>query len=334
MSYSQRKNEDEILKYALDDDNLESFAKLLKKILPKYTTWVWGQDSIYRRHFNEWQKSGFNLLPNHYYSPIPDVENLRDAVVRKTDMIGLDLRMKEQLLFLETICPLYLEEYSIFPTGKTRVDHQFHFNNGVFERVDAEVLHCMIRNVKPKKIIEIGSGYSTLISAAACELNRKNDNIISDFTAIEPYPNDLFKKKIPGLSSVLQKPLQDLDVSYFNQLMAGDILFIDSSHILKVGSDVQMEYLEILPRLAPGVLIHIHDIFLPSEYPENWIKNEHIFWNEQYLLQSFLSFNESFEILWSGCNMHIQYPLKLANVFPGYAAEKYLPGSLWIRRTK
>ena len=117
-------------------------------------------------------------------------------------------------------------------------------------------------------------------------------------------------------------------------LEAGDVLFIDSSHMLRIGSDVQFEYLEILPRLKPGVIVHIHDIFLPAEYPRNWVHDKHIFWNEQYLLQAFLAFNASFEVLWGGSWMHLNHPAELESAFQSYKRENQWPGSFWIRRVQ
>lgn len=324
--------EQEILRYALTEVNYERFATLLSEILPAYVRWVWGQDGIYRRHFNDWQTHGFNLMPNHYYSPIPYVGQIERRLEQKTCMIGINLREADQLHFLGNICPLFKEEYARFPENKTGEQYQFHFNNGVFERVDAEVLHCMVRHNHPKRIIEVGSGYSTLISSAAICMNKTKDGKECELVAIEPFPNDLFKAEIPGLSRLIEKPLQEIDIGLFRGLEENDILFIDSSHVLKTGSDVQMLYLEILPQIKKGVLVHVHDIFLPAEYPKTWIKEEHIFWNEQYLLQAFLSFNASFEVVWAGSFMHLNYPEILQEVFPGYIPRHCLPGSFWIRR--
>ena len=113
-----------------------------------------------------------------------------------------------------------------------------------------------------------------------------------------------------------------------------DILFIDSSHVLRIGGDVQYEYLEILPRLARGVIVHSHDIFLPAEYPRHWVLEEHKFWTEQYLLQAFLAFNDSFEVLWAGSYMHLKHPEKLEEAFSSYKRERTLPGSFWMRKVK
>jgi len=145
---------------------------------------------------------------------------------------------------------------------------------------------------------------------------------------IHPISAILARIQLPGLSIPYARP--DCRRVYY----WGDILFIDSSHVLKVGGDVQYEYLEILPRLKRGVVVHVHDIFLPGEYPNEWVREEHVFWNEQYLLQAFLSFNDSFEVLWAGSFMHRKHPEKLAECFPGYHPASCHPGSFWMRKTR
>jgi hypothetical protein len=197
----------------------------------------------------------------------------------------------------------------------------------------------MIRYFKPKRVIEIGSGFSTYLSAKACLLNKEKDGIETELIAIEPYANETLKKGFPGLTTLIQKPLEQVDLSLFQSLVENDILFIDSSHALKIGGDVKYEYLEILPRLKKGVIVHSHDIFLPWEYPKRWIMDEHWFWTEQYLLQAFLSFNSEFEVLWASHYMARKYPALMQAVFPSYqklSESEYNqakgPASLWIRR--
>lgn len=324
--------EQKIVDYALEPANRDRFARLLTQILPSYTQWTWGRDDVYRRNFNHWQAAGFSLLPNHYYSPIPDTTRLSpDDLARKFSMKGVDLRESEQLAFLGA-CTQFQKEYVRF-SEKPAKPWDFHYGNGVFESCDAEALHCAVRLHKPRRVIEVGSGFTTLITAAACEENRIHEGVECDFTAIEPYPNDLFQGPIPGLSRVLRSRLQDVDLSLFATLQENDILFIDSSHVLKTGSDVELLYLEVLPALNPGVLIHVHDIFLPAQYPRDWIMDEHIFWNEQHLLYAFLAFNNAFKVLWAGAFMHGRHPERLADAFPAYDPLRCLPGSFWMRRS-
>ena len=249
--------------------------------------------------------------------------------------MGIDLNEQRQLEILSHFKTSFCEEYSQFPIQKTDVPYKYYIRNGFFEAVDGEILYCMIRHFKPKCIIEIGGGYSTYLSAQAILRNKEKDNHECDLIAIEPYPNMVLIKGFPGLSQLLSKRVQDVPVSDFEQLNENDILFIDSSHMLKIGSDVQYVFLEILPRLKKGVCVCFHDIFLPAEYPKEWVLKRHYFWNEQYLLQAFLAFNKSFEVLWASSYMHLNHPKMLADAFASYnSTEQHWPGCLWIRRTK
>ena len=208
-------------------------------------------------------------------------------------------------------------------------------NNGWFENVDGEILYCMIRHFKPRRIIEVGSGFSTYLSAQAIARNRQEDpHYGCELTAIEPNPNPVLQSGFPGLTRLISRNVQDVALHEFQKLEANDIFFVDSSHILKIGSDVHYEFLEIIPRLDRGVLIHAHDILLPAEYPREKVFNENIFWNEQYLLQAFLAFNERYEVLWASSFMHLKHPDKLEKAFLSYQKSKIWPGSFWMRRMK
>lgn len=321
-----------IVRYALKESNRDSFALLLREILPWYTRWSWGEDGTFRRHFNAWQESGFNLSPNHYYSPIPDVRSVENALDRESHLAGVDMRPAEQLAFLREVSEQCQGELE-FPESPMEQPHQFHFNNGAFERVDAELLHCIIRFCKPRRILEVGSGYSTLVAAAACELNRRDALPPCRFTAIEPNPRPFLDGAVPGLSELVKLRLEDVGVERFLELDENDILFIDSTHVLKTGSDVAYLFLEILPRLRRGVYVHVHDIFLPADYPKHWIRDEHVFWNEQYLLQAFLAFNSSFSVISAAGFLHSRHSESLATAFPGYSPSQHRPGSFWMRRS-
>ena len=141
-------------------------------------------------------------------------------------------------------------------------------------------------------IIEVGSGFSSLLAAEAIA---RNDS--SALICIEPFPPEFLRKGFPGLHSLIEKKVQDIDLEFFSQLDSGDILFIDSSHTVKIGGDVNYLFLEVLPRLKPGVIVHVHDIFFPFDYRRDWVMDEFRFWTEQYLLQAFLTFNSEFEVL-------------------------------------
>ncbi|MDD3014115.1 MAG: class I SAM-dependent methyltransferase [Candidatus Gastranaerophilales bacterium] len=287
--------------------------------------------------FHIWEKLGFHAIPIHFYEPTPDLKNLDDKLWKKnSDLIGIKMNEDTQLNLLETFSKNYRKEYETFPRNRTGIQHQYYTHNTSFSTINGEILYCMIRHFKPKKVLEIGSGNSTFISAKALISNNK-ENYSGELVAIEPYPKQVLKQGFPGLTKLIQRNLQDVPLSEFENLKENDILFIDSSHMLKLGSDVHYEYLEILPRLNKGVIVHIHDIFLPAEYPKDWIMNQHYFWNEQYLLQSFMAFNTSFEVLWASNYMHLKHSEKLASISSSYAdyAKKRNwtgPSSFWIRR--
>jgi predicted O-methyltransferase YrrM len=164
---------------------------------------------------------------------------------------------------------------------------EFHFNNGFFERVDAEVAHSMVRMHKPRRIVEVGSGNSTLLLTAALRRNIA-EGYPGELISIEPAPAKYLKGGVPGMSQMIERPVQTVPLDLFRTLQANDILFIDSSHVVSTDSDVVHECLRILPELAPGVLIHFHDIFTPLDYPKKFVVANLCFWSEQYLLEAFL----------------------------------------------
>ena len=287
----------------------EGLARGISKVLPKL---AWD-----KKCYRIFEEAGFHITPNHFYYPIPDSRSLTDALWEKeSDLVGLDMNIKEQLRLLHTVFPQFVKEFSFSQAVPKGCDDAK--NHSFDSPGDAEVLHTMIRYFKPKRIIEIGSGISTYISARACQLNKDKDGVTTELTAIEPFPNDNLKKGFPGLSCLIQKPLEEVDLDLFCSLEANDILFIDSTHVLKLGGDVRYEYLEILPRLKSGVIVHSHDIFLPGEYPKSWVLDNHWFWTEQYLLQAFLAFNSAFEILWASQYMTRKYLNEIMPVFPSY----------------
>jgi predicted O-methyltransferase YrrM len=290
-----------------------------------------------KKSFLIFQTLGFHITKNHFYEPVPDTRTLKDELwLKKSDLIGLDLKEKNQLSLISEFSSKFKDEYEAFPKTKTdiKVPYQYYINNGGYESIDGEILYCMIRKYKPKKIIEIGSGNSTYLSAQAILKNTEENGHKCEFISIDPYPNDVIRAGFPGLSKVIPKKIQDIDLQFLTDLEENDILFIDSSHVLKIGSDVQYEFLEILPRLNKGVIIHVHDIFMPSEYRKELIFNQHKFWTEQYLLQAFLAFNDSFEILWAGSYMHLRNPDQLETAFNSYNRNERWPGSFWMMRTK
>ncbi len=272
-----------------------------------------------KKSFNAFQAMGLHVSLNHFYWPIPDTRELGHAFFgRRSRMGGVDLNEAGQLALLERL-RAFKDEYSSLPRER--------IFNGTFESVDAEVLYSIVRAYKPKRVLEVGAGNSTWLTTQALSKNR-DEGRPGELVIVEPYPWPTLRA---GGARLIEKKIQDVPLSEIDALGENDILFIDTSHVLKMGSDVQHEYLELLPRLAPGVLVHIHDIFLPAEYPESWVRRDRRFWNEQYLLQAFLAFNSAFEVLWGASFLHLTHPGRLGDAFPSYGPGVW-PGSFWIRR--
>jgi hypothetical protein len=191
----------------------------------------------------------------------------------------------------------------------------------------------MIRDLKPRRIIEVGSGYTTLlISETIDRISRNDPDFVCEFTAIEPHPPDYLNPLPAGVKRLLPVRVQAVPLDEFLTLEAGDILFIDSSHVAAIGSDVIHLYLEVLPSLAPGVVVHAHDIFIPFNYPRNWIHQSRFFWNEQYLLQAFLVFNQAFEVLLPTHAVFRRHNEDFKAHVPSCARYEREPSSFWMRR--
>jgi hypothetical protein len=291
----------------------------------------------WRHHFDAFQARGLHVLPVHYYSPVPDTRELKPELWQSnSEMVGIKIDEEKAKSLLHEFSNLYGKEYNAFPTEAQTDRKHYYRNNPAFHFPDAAILYCFIRKLRPKRMIEIGSGFSTLVALGALQANRADDpGYQCEFTAIEPYPPD-YLNGVDGSPKIVRSFLQDVPLKLFESLGADDILFIDSTHVLRTGSDVQREFLEILPRVGSGVVVHVHDIFLPAEYPRDWIMKSRFFWNEQYLLQAFLAFNQQFEVLWPAHLMYLKYPNELKAAFQDYAPEKVPPAegpaSWWMRR--
>lgn len=276
--------------------------------------------------FRTFQKFGVHILPVHYYSSVPDTRKIPERAWSLSST-GLSMVEETDLLFLERMRD-YRNEFKEILEGRV---NGFNMSNGSFETVDAEVYYGMVRILKPKNIIEVGSGNSTKLAAAAVFKNQREDREYKcKITCVEPYPSNVLKK-INNIELV-QKRLEDLNFDLFNRLGENDILFIDSTHSLKIGNDVYFEYLEIIPHLHRGVFIHVHDIFIPTNYSKSLIYESNYFWTEQYLLQAFLMFNSEFEIILPCNYLHQFKPALLKEIFPSYPMDDQGPGSFWMRR--
>lgn len=282
-------------------------------------------------------RRGFHLLRHHYYLPIPEAADCDNRFfASSSELVGVELDEDSALALLESaIAPTLAEFRSTFPIHPDPQRPGFHLINGNYMAVDAHVYYGLIRHFAPRRIVEIGSGNSTLVAAAAVAANRRDGRRQADLIAIEPFPGPALRTGLDGAGRLVESKVQEVPLGLFEELEAGDILFIDSSHCLRSGGDVQYEYLEILPRLGPGVLVHIHDISLPRPYPRTYFERQ-LYWNEQYLLQAFLAFNSRFEVLWPGALMMERHPDRITTLFPEVLTMRQhypdaTPTAFWMR---
>jgi hypothetical protein len=279
-----------------------------------------------REVFPAWEQHGFHVTPVHFYQPIPDTRSLPDSLWhRRSDLVGIDMNDSAQLDLLRNHFPKFRGEFEAFPIQPTKPASRFYLNNGLFDGIDALVAYCMVRHFQPPLIIEIGGGFSSLLLGEAAMKNN-----VSSVVCIEPFPQEFLKQGFAVLHSLIEKRVEDIDLDFFSQLAPGDILFIDSSHTVKIGGDVNRLFLEVLPRVKQGVIVHVHDIFFPFEYPRDWVINDFRFWSEQYLLQAFLMFNSEFEVLIANSYLNYCHQEDLKATFPTLSS--WGGGSLWMRR--
>lgn len=273
------------------------------------------------------------VLPviDHYYQPLVNPKkHLSKSLRNDRKLPGVDFNTAGQLDLLAKFD--YSNELLQFPLEQAG-SNTYYYNNTSYEAGDAEYLYNMVRHFKPKRIIEIGSGFSTLMVRNAIAKNKDEDvNYHCDHICIEPYEVPWLEKT--GVE-VIRKKVEEIDESFFQQLDANDIFFIDSSHIIRPQGDVLFEYLEILPILNFGVIVHIHDIFMPKDYPDEWIYKKHLLWNEQYLLEAFLTFNDGFKIIGALNYLFHNYPTELSDKCPVLASQPGQdPGAFWMVKTK
>jgi len=291
------------------------------------------------RYFRKQQFKGFNIsrkilfkvgvfpIRDHYYEPLFNKKHLRYSLHKNRNLPGIDFNDSEQLQILQKFN--YNDELLKIPLEKTSDEFEYCYNYGSFLSGDAEYLYNMIRLFKPSKFIEVGSGNSTLMAMNAIKKNiSESVGYTCEHICIEPFEQDWLEKT--GVK-VIRRKVEELDISLFKRLNANDILFIDSSHIIRPQGDVLFEYLEILTILKKGVHVHIHDIFSPKDYLDEWFGNN--FWNEQYLLEAFLSLNKEFRIIGATNYLFHKYYEEFASKCPIFAQQKGRePGSFWIVR--
>jgi len=273
---------------------------------------------------------GLPWPPGHFYSPFPSLDDVRsrraEIFICPSELPEIDADPVGQLALVAALSPL-AHQATLPDQADDR--YRYHYENDFFSYGDGLVLHCMLRWLQPSHIVEIGSGFS---SALILDTDERHLGGRTKCTFIEPYPDRLMGLLRGGddaNAEILVAPLQDVATDFTRELRANDILFIDSSHVSKVGSDVNLLVFEILPSLPKGVFVHFHDIFYPFEYPENWVL-EGRGWNEAYLLRAYLQANAGFRIrLW---NSYLDrfHRAEVAAALPKWV--RNTGGSIWLER--
>lgn len=273
--------------------------------------------------------------PGHFYSPIPslaDISTQRDRIFRKEDpLLGIDINDSGQFEYLEKFSQFGEQPAFFDPARRIR----YNIQNDTFSYDDGPILHYMLRTLRPSQVIEVGSGNSS-----ACMLDT-NDLYLAGrtrFTFIDPFC-DRLRNILQGNDidrvTIIERQIQDVDLTVFENLQANDVLFIDSSHVMKIGSDLHTIVFDILPRLNPGVFIHFHDVRFPFQYFQPFL-DRGFYWNEAYVLRAFLQYNAGFKIaFWLNylLNVHNERVQAALPFLPiDIPNDRYAGGSIWLLR--
>jgi len=283
----------------------------------------------------------FQAYPlGHYYSPIPNSKQILkslclNSVSTHDKCLGIDLKEMAQLDLLNKLSQYYGDlPFTVRPSNSQR----FYYDNSWFGYADAIVLFCILRYFEPSKVIEVGSGFS---SAVMLDTNDKFLDGSAQFTFIEPHPNRLntvLNEQDKRKCTMINRPIQEIRTDVFKTLSTNDILFIDSSHVVKSGSDVAHIMFEILPNLNCGVIVHFHDILWPFEYPYEWFAAGRA-WNEAYFIRAFLQYNKSFDIIYYNSFMNLFHEKHIRRMMPlclqksSYKLTE-AASSLWLRKVQ
>jgi hypothetical protein len=279
-------------------------------------------------------RHGFLPVALHFYQPVFDPDAVAERTWgRRHPMPGVAFAPERQLEHLDRLAPFARECDWPARAGSAP---GYHYRNAAFGYSSACLLHSMIRLHRPARVVEVGAGMSTLVAAGALAANEAAGAPAADLVAVDPYPSPVLAAVPEGRLRVIAAPVEDVPLEEFASLRAGDLLFIDSSHVVRTGGDVTFLYLDVLPRLAPGVLVHVHDIQLPYDYPRVYADGEsgpRYFWTEQYLLQAFLAGNRHYEVLIAGHFLQRDHPAAFLRTCPGLRGEAHrVTSSFYMRR--
>ena len=287
-------------------------------------------DALRRRGFHLARSSEYDLVPRNYYSPIPDLDLLPAEVwERRSRLAGIRFDPGAQMVWAEERLAPFTAEFSAPATGEYG-SGRYYYENRSFEYGDAEIAYAMVRAGRPRRVLELGSGFSTLVLAMACEANAR-DGAPVELVANDPFPRGVTPEPTPGLTRLARRRAEDVPLDEFRALGEGDVLFVDTTHTVKVGGDVNYVVLDVLPELQPGVLVHFHDIFLPHEYPRPLVEDHSAYWAEQFLLQAFLALNSDFEVVFANHAASLAEPERFRRLVPSFEGANVASG-FWLRR--
>lgn len=300
------------------------------EMLPSLASYQALHTEPYKDLYKKMEEEGIHLTPRHYYSPIPDTtsQQIGEGGNDYVTMVGIDWQPERQLDLLESIFPTYAQEINNLLVENTtnNVESKIQGINGQVNSLVGLVWYCMVRYLQPHKIIQIGTGsFNRLITLAAFQ----NQNQLSRVAKSIQDPN--LRAGVQGLTSLVTKHPQQVELWEFEHLQQNDILSINSSHVVKTGGDINFLYLEALPRLREGVIVHIQDIYLPQEYPKKPIIDQAFFWNEQSIVQGFLTNNTDFKILLGTNFIRMNHQQQISGIFPLCASDDYTH-SIWMQR--
>jgi hypothetical protein len=281
----------------------------------------------YPTYLRQADRVGVQWRTTHYYHPTYANADLPEDVSQARELPGLDLHEDEQLQLLATFD--FQSELAGFAASFVS-ETEYCYDNDQYSFGDADALYSMIRSTKPARVFEIGSGNSTRVVFKAIRANKADDPAYGcRHLCIEPYEMPWLERLGP---EILRKRVEDVPLALFSELEAGDILLIDSSHVIRPFGDVLTEFQSIIPKLAGGVLVHVHDIFTPRDYPEAWLRRERRLWNEQYLLEVMLAHSQRYRTVLSLNWMAHKHPEAVARALPIMAEHPTAqPGAFWFK---
>jgi hypothetical protein len=298
---------------------IPDFARLVKQVGIEH--W-WIKQELYAA----FEKEGLHLTQNTFYSPLPDLTEAAVHYAKRPSLFAASqlLDSARSLEEWRRLAPFCKELHDIprsAPAG-------YYWDNSFFPNLDAFVYYGLVRQLRPRRVVEIGSGFSTHIAARALRTNG-----CGELHVIEPYPAPHLLEVVGDLASFHRQRIQDMPIEFFSSLAAGDLLFVDSGHVSKLASDVNHILFEIVPRLPPGITLHFHDIFLPGEYPSDWIIDRNWAWNEQYLLLAFLMGNTHYQPLIANRALLNEHQSLLQGDLADFDIGPLSTGSFWIQHT-